>query len=96
MPNSDDVAARGAQLKEHAEAARTRARMLLVQYRDLTRAVVATEERVALTMDRVAAQQPTRARWYRARGEQAREQATLWRRRARQLDQDQDLDGSAP
>lgn len=81
MPNSDDVAARGAQLKEHAEAARTRARMLLVQYRDLTRAVVATEERVALTMDRVAAQQPEHARQCRIYSQQARKQAALWRSR---------------
>lgn len=93
MANRDDLARRGATLKAHAEAACTRSRMLLAQYRDLTKAVAATEDRVAETMDRVAAQQPERARRCRAYSQQAREQAALWRQRAGRLAQDQDPNG---
>ncbi len=83
MANSDDVALQGEILKAHAEAACTQARTLVAQYSDLIEAIAATEERVAETMDRVAAQQPTRASHCRARGQQAREQAALWRQRGR-------------
>ena len=85
MAGSDDVALRGEVLRLHAEAACSRSRTLLAQYRDLTEAVVATEERVAETMDRVAAQQPEYARVCRAHGQQARKQAALWRQRAARL-----------
>lgn len=96
MANSDDVALRGEILTAHAEAVRMRARTLLAQYRGLAEAIAATEERVAATMDRVAAGQPEHARRCRARSQQAREQAALWRRRARQLAKAKTRLGYAP
>jgi hypothetical protein len=82
MANGDDVALRGERPKAHARAARSRARRLLAQYRDLTRLVAATGERVAETMDRMAAQYPVDAGHFRSLGLWAREQALLWRQRA--------------
>jgi len=77
MANGDDVALQGEILKAHARAACSRALTLLAQYRDL-----ATEERVAATMDRMEVQQPENARQCRVYSQQAREQASLWRQRA--------------
>jgi len=82
MANGDDVALQGEILKAHARAACSRALTLLAQYRDLTKAVAATEERVAATMDRMEVQQPENARQCRVYSQQAREQASLWRQRA--------------
>lgn len=82
MANSDDAALWGEKLRKDARAACSRARTLATYYRELTRTVAATEERVAETMDRMAARRPERARQCRAYSQQARKQAALWRQRA--------------
>lgn len=85
MTDSDDVALRWEALSEHAKAACSRALTLLARYRELTKAVAATEERVAETMDRMAAQWPADAGHFRVRSQQARKYAALLRQRAGQL-----------
>ena len=85
MTNSDEVARRGEMLRKHAKGACSRAHMLLARYRDLTRAVAATEDRVAETMDRMEAQQPADAARFRVLSHQARSHAALLRQRAGHL-----------
>lgn len=85
MTNGDNAALRGEMLRAHARTACSRAHALVAQYLTLTEAVAATEEGVAETMDRMAAQSPADAGRFRSLGRRAREQAAQLRQQAGHL-----------
>ena len=68
------------ELARKAEEARCQSRALRAESAEMARQVAKTEDFVADTMDRLAAQHPDNARRFRAKGQAAREQASKERR----------------